>query len=337
MIKEKLLARQLELEEQLRRQENAIRLQKVKDEVGVAELMVEAKEEEEKQGTSDVSVTSKLDTLTVFLADCKLSVGKAEPIPQTDDERLCGIGNHVDERHFVHRESRLMEVVRLNRGPTHVEHSNYMRIDTEPSQAHPYQLELPRAELTLSFGDVTGYWRFIKQFEFYVEDRTADPGQRLLYLMNYCRGIAKEEIKNCIMLQPSEAYTQARERLKQRFGQAHVIARALISGILALPRLHVTDPVMSKMSTVMSDCKLVLSQMNYTSDVNSVQTLSKLVSKLPLEMRQAWSVVADKISNLEREPTIDDLIEFVNGQRRIARSAYSMLVRSPDVDIEGKL
>ena len=90
--------------------------------------------------------------------------------------------------------------------------------------------------------------------------------------MNYCKGITKEEIKNCIMLQPSEAYTQARERLKERFGQANVIARALISEMLALPRLHVSDPVMlSKMSAVISDCKFVLSQMNYTSDVNSVR------------------------------------------------------------------
>ena len=332
------MARQLELEEQLKRQENAIRLQKIKDEVEVAQLMVEAEEEEERQGNSDVPVTSKLDTLTKFLADCKLSVGKAEPIPQTDDEKLCSVGNDVEERQPVHREFRPMGVVSHNPGPPHAEHSAYVRNDAEPPRAHPYQFELPKAELTPFFGDVTDYWRFIKQFEFYVEARTGDPGQRLLYLMNYCKGIAKEEIKNCIMLQPSEAYKQARERLKQRFGQAHVIARALISEMLALPRLHVSDPVMlAKMSAVMSDCKLVLSQMNYISDVNSVQTLSKLVSKLPLDMRQTWSVVADKIYNLEREPTIDDLIEFVNSQARIARSAYGMLVRTPDVDVERRV
>ena len=42
MIKEEQLARQLELKEQLKRRENAIRLQKMKDEVVVAQLMVEA-------------------------------------------------------------------------------------------------------------------------------------------------------------------------------------------------------------------------------------------------------------------------------------------------------
>ena len=86
MIKEKQLATQLDAEEQLKRQENVIRLQKRKDEDEVAQLMVEAEEEEERQGISDVPVTSKLDTLTKFLTDCKLSVGKAELIPQTDDE-----------------------------------------------------------------------------------------------------------------------------------------------------------------------------------------------------------------------------------------------------------
>ena len=168
MIKEKQLARQLELEEQLKRQENAIRLQKIKDEVEVAQLMVEAEEEEERQGISDVPVTSKLDTLTKFLADCKLSVGKAEPIPQTDDEKLCGVGNHVEERHLVHREFRPMGVVSQNPGPPHAEHSAYVRNDAEPPRTHSYQFELPKAELTPFFGDVTDYRRFIKQFEFYV-------------------------------------------------------------------------------------------------------------------------------------------------------------------------
>ena len=141
----------------------------------------------------------------------------------------------------------------------------------------------------------------MKQFEFYVEARTPDPGQRLLYLMNYCKGPAKDEIKNCIMLQPDEAYANARMRLKERFGQAHVIARSLITEMLTLPRLHNNDPIqLSKMSAIMDDCKLVLTQMNYMSDMNSVQTLGKLVSKLPLELRQKWSVVADRIYIPER-------------------------------------
>ena len=57
MIKEKQLARQLKMEDQLRRQENAIRLQKMKDEVEVAQIMVEAEEEEERQGTRRVLAT----------------------------------------------------------------------------------------------------------------------------------------------------------------------------------------------------------------------------------------------------------------------------------------
>ena len=128
-----------------------------------------------------------------------------------------------------------MGVVSNNPGTPHAEHSAYVKNDAEPPLAHSYQFELPKAEFTPFFGDVTDYWRFIKQFELYVEARTGDPGQRLLYLMNYFKGIAKDDINNCIMLQPSEAYKQVRERLKQRFGQAHVIARSLISKMLTLP------------------------------------------------------------------------------------------------------
>ena len=92
--------------------------------------MDEAEEEEGKQGTSDVPSTSKLDTLTKFSAHCKLTVGKAEPTPQTDDENFCGVGSHVAERHYIHGEPRPSAVVSHNAGPPNVEQRNYERFAT---------------------------------------------------------------------------------------------------------------------------------------------------------------------------------------------------------------
>ena len=99
-------------------------------------------------------VTSKLDTLTKFLADFKLSVGKAKPTAQTDDEKFCGIGNHVAKHHLVYGESRPLEVVSHNPGPPNVESRNYVRFATELPQAQPYQFELQKAELTPFLGMV---------------------------------------------------------------------------------------------------------------------------------------------------------------------------------------
>ena len=160
IFKKEQLTSQLELEEQLRRQKNAIRLQKIKYELMVTQVMVEAEKEKEKQGTLDVPVTSKLDTLNKFLADCKLSVGKAEPIPQTNIEKFGGFGSHIVERQSVDVGSRPFRVASHNPGPPYVERRNYVKFYTAPTQAHLYQFEMPKAESTpflamsLTIGDL---------------------------------------------------------------------------------------------------------------------------------------------------------------------------------------
>ena len=76
------------------------------------------------------------------------------------------------------------------------------------------QLCLPKVELMTFDGTTTEYWKFIKQFEYYVEAKVVDYGQRLLYLMYYCRGRAREAMEGCMMLPPPRAYVRARGILK---------------------------------------------------------------------------------------------------------------------------
>ncbi|KER23017.1 hypothetical protein T265_09025 [Opisthorchis viverrini] len=47
-------------------------------------------------------------------------------------------------------------------------------------------------------------WRFIQQFKYYIEDRVQDSGQRMLYLIHYCRGPAKEAVAECPGLTPND-------------------------------------------------------------------------------------------------------------------------------------
>ena len=306
-----MIFKKLELKARMEERERMLKMQQLKDKVEVAQLIVES---EEVELIPDELVQSEIDKgniLASYLQDCTLKTKETEPLVDTN-AKLAGRGLE----------------------PTHQKESPIITTPVSPI-VRECRIELPKVELSAYYGEVTDYWRFIKQFEFYVEARTPDPGQRLLYLMNYCKGPAKEEIKNCIMLPPDEAYSKARSRLGDRFGQPHVIARALINDMLSLPRLTTNDPVLlSKMVAAMSDCKLVLGQMNYMADLNSIQTLGKLVSKLPIELRQLWSTEADKVYRLGREPGVDELIEFIDNQARIARSAYGRLVKSPDMGME---
>ena len=65
-------------------------------------------------------------------------------------------------------------------------------------------LQLPKVELGFFDGNPVNYLKFIKQFEYYVETKGVDLGQRLLQLMHYCRGRTREAIGECILLPPMQ-------------------------------------------------------------------------------------------------------------------------------------
>ncbi|GAA56331.1 hypothetical protein CLF_110613 [Clonorchis sinensis] len=58
-------------------------------------------------------------------------------------------------------------------------------------------MDLPRVKLTKFDGSSHDYLKFIRQFEFYVESRTADDGQKWLCLLHYCRGRVREATEEC--------------------------------------------------------------------------------------------------------------------------------------------
>ncbi|CAH8556873.1 unnamed protein product [Schistosoma mattheei] len=101
--------------------------------------------------------------------------------------------------------------------------------------------ELLKVELSYFDGQPRGYWRFSREFETYVESRVKDDGQRLLYLIHYCKGKAKTGIEGCIMLEAYSGYKKAKEILKRLFGQSHVIARETLEDLFSAVNFDYTD------------------------------------------------------------------------------------------------
>ncbi|VDQ08871.1 unnamed protein product [Trichobilharzia regenti] len=87
------------------------------------------------------------------------------------------------------------------------------------------ELDMPKVEMSYFDGNCTDYLRFTKEFEYYVENRVEDPGQRMLYLLHYCKGRDKAAIRECVILRPEGAYARAKGILQELFGKIHVIAR----------------------------------------------------------------------------------------------------------------
>ena len=83
------------------------------------------------------------------------------------------------------------------------------------------KIEMPKRGFLSFDGDPKRYPRFIKGFEINVEWRVKEDDEKLSYLIQYCKGAAKDAIENCVMLPPEEGYKEAKEILRKNFGQKH--------------------------------------------------------------------------------------------------------------------
>lgn len=49
---------------------------------------------------------------------------------------------------------------------------------------------------------------------------------KLNYLIQYFKDVAKDAIENCLMLPPENGYQEAKEMLRKNFRQKHTVVRA---------------------------------------------------------------------------------------------------------------
>ena len=76
---------------------------------------------------------------------------------------------------------------------------------------------MPKPELLTFDGNHLNYWRFINNFETNIANQTINPRKRLAYLIQHCKGEARDAIENCSILDPEDGYKRARDILERQF------------------------------------------------------------------------------------------------------------------------
>ena len=181
------------------------------------------------------------------------------------------------------------------------------------------------------------YPRFIKNFELNVESTLKDDNVRLSYLIQYCTGKAKEAIENCVILPGAEGYKAASDILKRNFGQRHVIIHSLVDKVVKGPQLKSSDgETLSQLACDMRICQLNSSEMRYEADINSVDTLTKIVMCLPIHMQAKWAEKSGKLLEMGLQPSFVDLTEFLEKRALVANNELSKLVGSKQGEPRGK-
>lgn len=72
---------------------------------------------------------------------------------------------------------------------------------------------------------------------------------------------------------------------------------------------------LQRFSVMLTSCKNALKEIGYQSKIENLDTMQKIVERLPFGLRQKWREKADSITEGEkREVSIEDIADFVEAK-----------------------
>ena len=80
--------------------------------------------------------------------------------------------------------------------------SQFLKAQSDMFQQVVSNMSVPRPEILTFSGDPLHYWKFINSFDSSVGNLLDNDQAKLSYLIQYCKGEARECIDNCIILEP---------------------------------------------------------------------------------------------------------------------------------------
>ncbi|CAH8613476.1 unnamed protein product [Schistosoma rodhaini] len=184
----------------------------------------------------------------------------------------------------------------------------------------------PKIEVMKFDGSPLKFWTFIKGFKANIADRVEGDTQKLMYLIHYCEGAAKDAIEHCVLLPEGEGYTKAINILHNQFGKPHDIVEAFLTELLNGVPLNQDDiSGLQKLTRLMTNCKIALTQMGRNADLNCSTNLKRIVRRLPRSIQFKWAEAVDDILRRGLEPNFDDLLQFLGKKVSIATNTYGQL------------
>ena len=87
----------------------------------------------------------------------------------------------------------------------------------------------------------------------------------------------------------------------------------------------------------MKSCALNSDHIHYKADINSMDTLKRIVMRLPPHLQAKWAEESNKLIEAEKEPEFSHLASFVEKRATVANTAFGKLVEArPEADIKPK-
>ena len=118
-------------------------------------------------------------------------------------------------------------------------------------------------------GNVKSWASFYHNFQSQIGGRVQDPAVKHNHPIQFCTGTARKVIEQCALLPPQVGYDGAIKQLSDRFGSKHIVAASYIADIKQGTKVPPNNvEALLKFADFLDTAHVVLSQLDYTSDVN---------------------------------------------------------------------
>ena len=186
---------------------------------------------------------------------------------------------------------------------------------------------VPKPELPKFDGNPLNYRNFMLNFETHIESRFRDPKILLRLLLQHCDRKIRDRIQH-FFDKGISGYRMARDRLEREFGQPCIIAEACEQRLKGSSAVKSNDPEsLKEFSELLEKTLISLEDIHYYGSINSLDTMTHLINKLPYDMRKGW--VKESLAIQQRTSKVaefSDFVEFVEREAEAANSLYGRRV-----------
>ena len=146
-------------------------------------------------------------------------------------------------------------------------------------------------------GNVLNYHHFMARLKEVVESKVEDPRGKLIRLLKYTSGEAKELVNNCIQLPSNEGFKYAKYLLEKVYGNPHKILTNYRKEIRQWPQIKFEDArAFRKFHTFLLKCRSMSFNQRWNAR-DSPDIICMLMSKLPEGIMERWN---RKVLNIRR-------------------------------------
>ncbi|KAL1250809.1 hypothetical protein QQF64_018605 [Cirrhinus molitorella] len=177
---------------------------------------------------------------------------------------------------------------------------------------------LPPKEVLFD-GDPLHYHDFMRTFEEVVEKKSSGYVDCLHFLEQYTRGQAKELVRSCQHMIPSQGYIRAKALLKEHFGNEVRIASAYMEKALSWKTIKSEDAkALQDYGLFLRSCCNAMNNICYMNELNLATNMQVILRKLPYKLREKWRIVAYDLQERRNDQAyFSDIADFIERQVKI--------------------